>query len=372
MRGKFSLFVAILLFSGIFFAAKFEPNWHGKVRVLAHGDVSNLLEKGCKERPLELRTAKALECPPNTNFEGADVTDDPEVFAMDSGANTQIRANLVWGGPNYTGYTGAGSVVAVLDTGINYNHPELSSSYVGGKDFVNNDMDPMDDNGHGTHVAGLITADGAVARAKGVAPDASILAGKVLSASGSGSFSNIIAAIYWAADNADVDVISMSLGTSRTFKTSNCDSYIPDLTTAINYAVSKGKAVVVAAGNSKTGVSSPGCVSGTITVGAVNSADSIASWSGRGFAMKDHGVVAPGVSLYSAYLGTSYATMSGTSMATPVVSGTIALMKQKNPGLSVAQIKNILWTTSVDKGSAGYDTTYGHGRVDAYSAVGAS
>ncbi len=370
MRGIFSVLAVILLFAGMAAAAKFEPNYHGKVRVLAHGDISGLLEKGCKERPLELRTAKALECPPNTDFEGADVGDDPQVFAMDSGANTQIGANSVWAGT--PSYTGAGSVVAVLDTGINYNHSELSSSYAGGWDFVNNDMDPMDDNGHGTHVAGLITADGVVARAKGVAPDAKILAGKVLSASGSGSFSNIIAAIYWAADNPEVDAISMSLGTSRTFKTSNCDNYIPDLTTAINYAVSKGKAVVVAAGNSKTGVSSPGCVSGTITVGAVNSADSIASWSGRGFAMKDHGVVAPGVSLYSTYLGTSYATMSGTSMATPVVSGVIALMKQKNPALTVAQIKSILWTTSVDKGSSGYDTTYGHGRVNAYSAVGAS
>lgn len=374
MKGKLFTLIAVLLLAGAVFAIysgsgarEAASAAHGKVRVLAHGNTASLIAKGCTDLGLELRTARALECPPGTNFAGADVSEDVEVFAMDLSADNQVKANLVW---NNT--TGTGRMVAVLDTGTNYNHVELSSSYAGGRDFVNNDLDPMDDNGHGTHVAGIITADGVSANAKGVAPGASILSGKVLDASGSGSFSNIIAAMYWAADNPSVDVISMSIGTSRTFKNLNCDSYIPDMTTAVNYAVAHGKVVVAAAGNSKTGVSNPGCISGVITVGAVGSNDVIASWSGRGFSAKDHGVVAPGVSLYSAWLGTSYATASGTSMATPVVSGTIALMKQKNPSLTVAQIKSILYTTSKDLGSAGYDTTYGHGRVDAQAAVAAS
>ena len=368
----FGILVFALLIGSIFaiYAGSEEQaagKSHGKVRVLAHGNTAALIAKGCTDRGLELRTARALECPPNTDFTGSDVSEDVEVFIMDLGADRQVKADIVW--PNYTGN---GSLVAVLDTGTNYNHVELSSSYAGGRDFVNNDLDPMDDNGHGTHVAGIITADGVSANAKGVAAGASILSGKVLNSQGSGSFSSIIAAMYWAADNPEVDVISMSIGTSKTFKNSNCDSYIPDMTTAVNYAVAHGKVVVAAAGNSRSGVSNPGCISGVVAVGAVGSTDKIASFSGRGFSAKDHGVVAPGVSLYSSWLGTGYATASGTSMATPVVAGTIALMKQKNPSLTVAQVKGILYTTSKDLGASGYDNTYGHGRIDASAAVGAS
>lgn len=370
MKGRAIVFIFVLFLAGALAAqehtgaARYNP---ATVRVLAHGNTQKLLAQGCTDRGLELHTARALECPQGTDFSGSDVSDDVEVFATDLTADHQIKADAVW-----ANYTGAGRTVAVLDTGINYLHPELASSYAGGKDFVNNDSDPMDDNGHGSHVAGIITADGVSAKAKGVAPGAGILSGKVLNASGSGTISNIIAAIYWAADSPSVDVISMSLGTSTVFKNSNCDSYIPDLTTAINYAVGKGKVVVAAAGNSAGGVSSPGCISGVVTVGAVDSRDSIASFSGRGYAMKDHGVVAPGVNIFSSWLGKSYATASGTSMATPMVSATIELMKQKNPSLSVSQIKSILYTTSNDLGSRGHDTTYGYGRINAQAAVKAS
>jgi serine protease AprX len=363
-----SLLILFLLAGLIFASASDRQDYNGPhIRVLAHGNFEALLAKGCIDRGLPIHTAHALDCPGNTNFSGSDVSVDVEVHSMDLASDNQVRANLVW--PNYTG---AGRTVAVLDTGINYNHPELASSYAGGKDFVNNDSDPMDDNGHGSHVAGIITGDGVSPNAKGVAPGAKILSGKVLDASGSGSISNIIAAIYWASDNASVDVISMSLGTSTVFKNSNCDSYIPDLTTAINYAVAHGKVVVAAAGNSPNGVSSPGCISSVVAAGAVDSHDTIASFSGRGFSMRDHGVVAPSVNIFSAWTGASYATASGTSMATPMVSGTIALMKQKNPSLTVSKIKSILYSTSKDLGSRGYDTTYGHGRIDAYSAVRAS
>jgi thermitase len=172
-----------------------------------------------------------------------------------------------------------------LGTGISYLHPELSSSYAGGKDFVNNDFNPLDDNGHGTHVAGIITADGLNALAKGAATSAGVLSGKVLDASGSGYLSAIIAGVYWAADDPSVDAISLSLGTSQTWKKSNCDSASPDFTSAVNYALSKGKIVVAAAGNSPGGVSLPGCISGVVAVDAVDSSDKIASFSGRGYPM---------------------------------------------------------------------------------------
>ena len=153
----------------------------GPVRVIAHTDeeVSSALARGCKV-VRDAKTLKALTCSTNVAFL-LGLQEDIRVFAMDSGANTQIKADLV----QASGNNGSGRKVVVLDTGYNYNHQELSSSYLGGKDFVNNDIDPFDDNGHGSHVAGLITADGVDAKAKGVAPGTGVISGKVLSASGS-------------------------------------------------------------------------------------------------------------------------------------------------------------------------------------------
>jgi subtilisin family serine protease len=236
----------------------------------------------------------------------------------------------------------------------------------------------MDDNGHGSHVAGLITGDGVVSNTKGVAPDATIIAGKVLASSGSGYFSDIVAAVYWAVDGPDgisgtsddfgADAISMSIGTSPpyTYK-GTCDNVMPSMTNAIKYARDMGVLVVVAAGNSgNSGVSIPGCISYSTTVGAVNSSDKIASFSGRGKAVD---IVAPGVSLLSAWTGTSYVSASGTSMATPVVSGTVALIKYEHPGNTPSQTESVLFNTAKDLGKSGKDTTYGYGRINASAAA---
>lgn len=329
------------------------------------------LSKGCTEIK-QVKSLIVLRCSEAVATE-LNLQEDIRVFAVDTGANTQIRANLV-----QTTNTGVGRKIVVLDTGYNYNHPELSSSYGGGKDFVNDDTDPFDDNGHGTHVAGLITADGLVSRAKGVAPDATVIAGKVLSASGSGYFSDVVAAIYWAVDGPDgvygtaddfnADAISLSLGTAPPYTYKGfCNNVLPSLTNAIIYARSKGVLVVVAAGNSGgAGVSIPGCISYSTTVGAVDSTDKVAKWSGKGNGVD---ITAPGVSLYSTWLGTGYATASGTSMATPVVSGTVALIKSAHPTYTVSQVESALFNTAKDLGKSGYDTSYGYGRVDAYSAV---
>ena len=271
-----------------------------------------------------------------------------------------------------------GRKIVILDTGYNYNHVELSSSYLGGKDFVNGDSDPADDNGHGTHVAGIITADGVKATAKGVAPNAGIIAGKVMDASGSGYFSDVVAGIYWAVDGPDgianttddfnADAISLSLGTSQPYTYSGyCDSVLPDLTAAIQYARSRGVLVVVAAGNSgNAGVSIPGCISYSTTVGAVDGNDKIARFSGRGNAVD---VTAPGVRIYSTWLGTAYATLDGTSMATPMVSGTVALIKSAHPTWTANQVESALRGTATDLGAAGFDSNYGWGRINAQAAA---
>jgi subtilisin/minor extracellular protease Epr len=319
----------------------------------------------------------ALDCPSEVVSKFG-LKEDLRVFAVDLSADKQIGADQVWA----LGFTGAGRLVAVLDTGVDYNHPELSDSIVKGRDFVNNDDDPMDDNGHGTHVAGIITANGILSGSKGVAPDAKVLAVKVLSASGGGYLSDVVAAIYYVVDGPDgiygtgdefnADAISMSLGTSPpyTYKGSNCDSVYPAMTNAISYARSRGVSVVAAAGNSGgAGISLPGCISGVITVGAVNSKDKVQTWSGKGLSLD---LVAPGVSILSTWLNGQYATASGTSMATPMVSGTIALMKQKNPLLSVDEVYNKLITTAKDLGKVGFDTASGYGRVNALAAVNAS
>ena len=366
------LVVAVVAFSALALAVSPKE----KARVIAHTDkeVSDALEKGCKQ-VREARTLKALECDKDV-ASSLNLQEDIRVFSMDSAANKQIGADIV----QSSGNTGSGRKIVVLDTGYNYNHPELSSSYLGGKDFVNYDNDPADDNGHGTHVAGIITADGIDAKAKGVAPDAGIVSGKVLDASGGGYFSDVVAAIYWAVDGPDgvygttddfnADAISLSLGTSKPYTYKRfCDNVLPDLTNAIKYARDRSVIVVVAAGNSgSAGVSIPGCISYSTTVGAVDGADKIAKFSGRGSAVD---ITAPGVGIYSSWLGNSYKTASGTSMATPMVSGVVALIKAAHPGYSVSQVENALFTTAKDLGTAGKDSTYGWGRVVASKAVAA-
>ncbi len=366
------LAITLLLFSTAALAAPIQGK--GKVRVIAHTDkeVADALAKGCKI-VREARTLKALVCPADA-ASALGLQEDVRVLAMDSGANTQIGADLV----QSSGNSGAGRKIVVLDTGYNYNHPELSSSYLGGLDLVNDDADPLDDNGHGSHVAGIITADGIDPRARGVAPAAGVVVGKVLDSSGSGFFSDVVAAIYWAVDGPDgiagtaddfnADAISMSLGTSQPYTYKGfCDSALPDLTAAIRYAVDGGVIVVAAAGNSGgAGVSIPGCISYSTTVGAVNSVDRIAKFSGTGKAVD---ITAPGVGIYSSWLGASYYTASGTSMATPMVSGTVALIKLAHPEYTAAQVQDTLFRTAKDLGKKGWDSSYGWGRVDADGAV---
>ena len=357
-------------------------------RVIAHTDeeISRAVYFGCKV-VREAKTLKAFHCPRGVasllslaedvrvfalDDEAVDVLKGPQLIATSVSANQQIGADIV----HSNGNTGSGRKVIVLDTGYNYLHPELSSSYGGGWDFVNNDNDPMDDQGHGSHVSGIITADGVDPKAKGVAPDAGIIAGKVLDQKGSGYFSDVVAAIYWAVNGPDgiygnsddfgADAINLSLGTSKVYK-GFCNGVLPDLTNAIKYAIDKNVTVVVAAGNSgSAGVSIPGCISYSTTVGAVDSTDKVARFSGKGKALD---ITAPGVSIYSTVLGSGYASWSGTSMATPMISGVVALVKYAHPTYSQITVENKLFSTAKDLGSTGKDTSYGWGRVRANLAV---
>ena len=345
-----------------------------RVRVMSDSEdkISAAKSQGC-EIVREAKKLKALLCSEEVAA-SLGLQEDIKLFKDSTVANSQIGANLV----QSSGNTGQGRKIVVLDTGYNYNHPDLASSYLGGKDFVNNDNDPIDDNGHGTLVAGLITADGIRWAAKGAAPDAGIVAGKVLDSAGSGFFSDVVAAIYWAVDGPDgiagnsddfrADAINLSMGTAAPYLYKGyCNTQMPDIRDAIKYAFDRGTVVVVAAGNhGSAGVSIPGCISYSLTVGAVNANDVVASFSGRGTAVD---VSAPGVNLLSTYQS-SYATASGTSLATPIVSATVALMKHESPWLSAIRVQNILFDTALDLGKVGDDYAYGYGRIVASEAVG--
>lgn len=368
--------VASFAFAGLIqdAVAKSDNSNSKKIRVISSSDeeVAAAKEMGC-DTLREAKKLKALLCPQDVAVT-LGLQEDIKLLKADVVANDQVGADIV----HNSGNTGQGRKIVVLDTGYNYNHPDLASSYLGGKDFVNNDNDPLDDDGHGTIVSGLITADGINSAAKGAAPDARIIVGKVLDSQGSGFFSDVVAAIYWAVDgpdgiagNADdfkADAINLSMGTPAPYLYKGfCNSVMPDMTKAIKYAVDRGVVVVVAAGNfGSGGVSIPGCISYSLTVGAVDKNDKVASFSGRGRAVD---VSAPGSSLISTWQST-YASSSGTSLATPIVSATVALIKHDSPSLSALRVQNILFDTALDLGKLGRDNSYGHGRIVASEAVG--
>jgi serine protease AprX len=318
------------------------------------------------------------------------------------------------------GFTGAGVGVAVLDSGVTAWHDDLTnytaSTYPYGNqrvaafvDFVNGQLTPYDDNGHGTHVAGIIAGNGTDSNGQkaGSAPDASIVSLKVLDANGNGSIGNIISALDWVVANKaayNIRVINMSVGASIK------ESYWTDpLTLAAKRVVDAGVVVVAAAGNvgknaagaeQYGGITAPGNAPWVLTVGASSSMgtpqrndDTMASFSSRGPTYIDWGakpdITAPGTGIVSladpasqfyatkaAFLvpgqvSTSfvpYLSLSGTSMASPVVAGTVALMLQANPSLTPNMVKAILQYTS--QSYPGYDAlTQGAGFLNAMGAV---
>lgn len=207
---------------------------------------------------------------------------------------------------------GKGVVVTVLDTGIDSNHPDLKNRVKKVKDFSGSPFGATDKQGHGTHTAGTVAAEGDL---PGVAPQADLIIGKVLGDDGSGGVDAIAAGIDWAVENG-ADVITMSLGGAST------DSFIPP---ALKRAIAAGVIVVCAAGNDGPGentIGYPGGYPESIAVAACDVNRNIASFSSRG---KNVFCAAPGVNIRSTYPGGQYATMSGTSMACPHVAGLAAL-----------------------------------------------
>ncbi|MBI4676985.1 MAG: S8 family peptidase [Elusimicrobia bacterium] len=209
---------------------------------------------------------------------------------------------------------GAGVKVAVIDTGIDYTHPDLKANVYGGANVVNPDTPKnyKDDQGHGTHVSGTIAAVKDGQGVVGVAPKAKLYGVKVLDADGSGDYSTIIAGIEWAVKNKMV-VANMSLG---------AEEGMDSLQDAVKAAAEAGLLIVAAAGNNGGAVCYPAAYPEVVAVSASNSADKIASFSSRG---PEIAFIAPGASIKSTFMGGGYETHDGTSMASPHVAGLAAL-----------------------------------------------
>jgi hypothetical protein len=274
------------------------------------------------------------------------------------------------------GNTGDGVKVAIIDTGIDYTHADLDANYIDGYDFVNKDNDPMDDSGHGTHVAGTVAAEDDSVGVVGVAPDAALYALKVLDETGGGFWSDVIAAIQWSMgyefdfddDGAidewgvKVDVINMSLGGTGT----------SDVEAACQAADDAGLLLVAAAGNSGNppgkgdNVIEPASYASVIAVAATDQSDKRARFSSTG---PDVELAAPGVAINSTLLGGGYGEKNGTSMASPHVAGTAALVIAAEIS---SNVRTQLQNTVDDLGDSGRDSLYGYGLVDAAEAVAPS
>jgi subtilisin family serine protease len=231
---------------------------------------------------------------------------DPAVKEIPWGVK-RVNAAAAW---DYT--QGEGVKVAVIDTGIDYTHPDLAPVYKGGYNAVTPGGTPMDDQGHGTHVSGTVAAARDLKGVVGVAPKVELYVVKVLDKNGSGQYSWIVDGIEWAIKN-NIKVINMSLG-GRT----GTDA----LAQVMKKAKEAGIAVVCAAGNDSGAVNFPAKYPEAIAVSASDSADKLASFSSKG---PEIVVIAPGVSVYSTKKGGGYTSMSGTSMASPHVAGLAAL-----------------------------------------------
>ncbi|MFF5179450.1 S8 family serine peptidase [Micromonospora sp. NPDC000316] len=297
---------------------------------------------------------------------------DGKAKATLADTTAQIGAPAAWA----AGGTGSGVRVAVLDGGVDTAHPDLVNQIVASRSFIPGD-DVIDRNGHGTHTASTVAGTGAASGGKerGVAPDADLVIGKVLDKNGSGTISGIIAGMEWAAQTERAKVINMSLGVSAWHTQDD------PLSQAVNHLTAEtGALFVVAAGNSGPDpytLGAPGTADAALTVGAVDGADHLASFSSVGPRSNDEALkpdmTAPGVNVlaarsqYDVYSEGFYVENSGTSMAAPHVAGAAALLVQKHPTWSARQLKDALMSTSVR--TPGYDAYQaGSGRLNVAAA----
>jgi len=281
---------------------------------------------------------------------------------------------------NEQNITGVGETICILDTGINYTHESLGgcsttdflngncNKVVGGYDYVNNDNDPYDDHGHGTHVAGIASANGNII---GVAPGAGIVMIKVCDSGGTCSSSSILSGFEWCTANKDlynISVISMSFGDGGQYTSATCPSDTIDV--GIASAYSAGMFITAASGNNHytSGISHPACNENVTAAGAVTTTDTITYNRGGDLLT----ILAPGVNINSTWINGNTATFSGTSMSTPYIAGAAAILQQyAKASTSIALTQAEIRTALNNTGKIVYDASSGgtYSRISVYEAI---
>lgn len=322
-------------------------------RLLVFPEIKNERAREKREQALE-RKKQALERKPSVESAGYNYTVEPGFVPNDPLVDNQYALGRVraFGAWEYS--QGRGVDIAVVDSGVDQNHPDIGK-IAGQIDFVENDSIADDDNGHGTHVAGIAGAltdnDAGVA---GTCPSCRLLIAKVLPADGIGTLNDVIEGIIWSADNG-AEVINLSLGHNGAVDAEE---------DAVNYAWNKGVVVTGAAGNDSSSERFyPAAYPRAIAVSATTRDDRLADFSNYGGWVD---LAAPGAGVLSTVPG-GYNNYSGTSMATPHVSALAGLISAQ--GYSAAQIRNRMESTAADLGPDGKDVGFGHGRIDAYRAA---
>lgn len=324
-------------------------------RLLEFPEVKNERAREAREEAL-IRIKRSLEQNPgvesvdyNYIVEASAAPNDPQ-FDKQWGLK-KIKAPKAWNVSK-----GNNMSIAVLDTGIDTDHPDLKDKIERQSNFVGTGK-AEDGDGHGTHVAGIAAAK--TDNGKGVAGtchSCRLIVGKVLDDNGEGTAGGVADGIIWAAKQ-DAEAINLSLGSRG-----DADA----VRKAVNYAWNKGSVVVAAAGNEDSNVKEyPAAYPKAVAVAATNAKDKRASFSNYGGWIS---VSAPGVSILSTLPG-GYGYMSGTSMATPHVSGLAGLLAAKSQVNTAAKNRGIIESTAVDRGAAGKDAFYGWGRINAAAGV---
>ncbi|MEZ4660814.1 MAG: S8 family peptidase [Caldilineaceae bacterium] len=289
----------------------------------------------------------------------ADYNDPSLAVADESYGLTRVQALDAW-----DAITGTQDVIiAVLDTGINPEHPEFAGRIIMGYDYINDDADPTDDHGHGSHVSGIAAAalnngHGAA----GICPNCSILAVKVLNENNAGTWWSAAQGIIYAVDNG-ARVINLSLGANVPSNT---------IKSAIDYAQENGVLIVAAAGNSASSNDFyPAAYDGILGISATNSSDELWGLSNHGafidVAAPGHLIYGPNKSLDDEYGG--YVYKSGTSMAAPYVTGLAGLLFSQDPSRTATDVADIIMQSADDLGAPGRDDNFGHGRINVLAAI---